>query len=360
MPDSLATSAVSARRGERTAAPNAMNLIVTPVGADSDLRSVLEDLKMGRYSAARDLLIRTGGNWSLYASRSQRLTDSAAGRGVLKMWRDEEPHSAHAATLWAWSLTRGAIDLHREGANTEVVGRAAAMAQQEWKKVDELWPHSPEPWSGRLQLSQLPYDARYFDPHWRNRQEPWNKLADPVMHHEGPWPLLGEVNRRHPGSRDGHHRMREYFLHRHGASVSSQYTHWLVAGGQLNPELLVLPLYSQMDLYRERHSDGRNSALQFWQTEQVRHFATRAYEGWFAHIPRTEYAWVSPWDLNHLAHALVGCGETERAAWVFRALGPYATPQPWKDVLESLGRSRDWTDEFLRIRTTVLGRGAPR
>ncbi|MEW1648618.1 hypothetical protein [Streptomyces sp. NPDC091219] len=336
-----------------------MDLIVSPVGADSDLRAVLEDLQMGRYASARDLLIRTSDNWSLYATRCQRLTDSVAGRGVLKMWRDEELHSAHAATVWAWSLTRGAIGLCRKGAKADVVGRAAAMAQQEWKRVDELWPRSPEPWCGRLQLSQLPYDARRFDPRWHNRREPWGTLDDPVMHLEGPWPFLAEANRRHPGSRDGHHRMREYFLRRHGASVSSQYTHWLVAGGPLNPELLVLPLYSQMDLYRERHSDGRNSALQFWQTEQMRHFATQAYDGWFAHLPPTEYAWVSPWDLNHLAHALVGCGETERAAWVFRALGPYATPQPWKDVLESLGRSRDWTDEFLRIRTTVLGRRAP-
>ena len=70
-------------------------------------------------------------------------------------------------------------------------------------------------------------------------------------------PLLYEVNRRQLGSRDGHHRMREYFLHRHGAAVCLQYAHWLVAGRLPHPALLMLPLYSIMDVYRERHGDGR-------------------------------------------------------------------------------------------------------
>ncbi|MFL6110281.1 MAG: hypothetical protein ACJ786_02860 [Catenulispora sp.] len=315
---------------------------------------------MGRYAAARDLLIRTGGNWSLFASRSQRLTDDVPGRAVIKMWRDEEMNSPHAAMLWARSLTRGAIDLHRTGAKAEVVGRAAAMAQQEWKRAEDLWPQSPEPWTGRLQLTQLPYNPQYFDPYWRSRPQPWDRLEDPTMQHRGPWPLLYEVNRRQLGSRDGHHRMREYFLHRHGAAVCLQYAHWLVAGRLPHPALLMLPLYSIMDVYRERHGDGRGGALQFWQTAQVRHFACRAYEEWFCHVPAIEYAWVSHWDLNYLAHALVACGETERAAWVFRALGPYATPQPWKDINASLGRSKHWTDEFLRIRTAVLEQGTLR
>jgi hypothetical protein len=50
----------------------------------------------------------------------------------------------------------------------------------------------------------------------------------------------------------------------------------------------------------------------------------------------------------------VACGQDERAAWVFKAMGPYAMPQPWKDVNASLGRSQDWTDAFLRIRASVL------
>ncbi|WP_371666425.1 hypothetical protein OG985_48045 [Streptomyces sp. NBC_00289] len=333
-----------------------MHLILSPVGADSDLRAALEDLKLGRYAAARDLLHRTGSNWSLLASRSQLLAADAGLRGILKMWRDEEPANQYASMLWARALTQGATDLARRGQSLSVMGRAASMAQQEWKRAADLWPQSPEPWCGRLQLSRLPFDPILLDPLRRSRPLPWDRLNDPTMHFPGPWPLLAEANVRHPGSRDGHHRMREHFLYRAGAGVSLQYAQWLVSGRLENPELLMLPLYALMDLYRAQHGKGQSGALQFWQTAQVAHYATRAYEEWFAHVPPTEYCWVSHWDLNHLAHALVACGQTARAAKVFRALGPYATPQPWKDVNDSLGRSKEWADEFLRIRTAVLDR----
>jgi len=354
MPDSFTTSAVSALRGDRTTTPNDMNLIITPVGADSDLRAAQEDLKIGRYSAARDLLVRTGPNWSLLARRCQLLLADPGAHGVIKMWRDEEPHSRHASALWARALTQGALQLYREGRAADVVGRTAGMAHKEWKWAEALWPESPEPWNGRLQLTRLPYDPRHFDPYWERRKAPWDRLDDFEMHLSGPWPLWAEANRRHPGDRDAHHRMREYFLHHSGAVPSFQYSQWIVSGSRPHTELLMLPLYALMDLYRERHGSGQRGALGFWQTDQVRHFAMRAFQEWFSPIPSAEYPWLSNWDLNHLAHALVSCGESGPAKRVFNALGPYATPQPWKDVNDSLGRSQNWTDEFLRIRAAVL------
>ncbi len=355
MPDSLATSTAFPRGGERASTPYGMPLIVSPVGADSDLRDALEDLKLGRHSATRDLLSRTGAHWALRTSRSQLLAAGAGEAGVFKAWRDEEPDSPHAGMMWARALTRAAVEAYRKGERQEVVGRAAALAQQEWRRLDHLWPECPVRWIGRLHLTQLPYAAHYFDPYAQSRRAPWDQLDDPAMHYRGPWPLLDEVNRLHPGNREGHHRMREYFLYRGGgAAAAMQFSAWLVSGRLSNPELLMLPVYSLLDLYRERHGDGRGGALQFWQTAQVRHFACRAYDEWFAHVPAAEYPWLSISDLSHLAHALVACGENERAAWVFKAMGPYAMPQPWKDVNASLGRSQDWTDAFLRIRASVL------
>ncbi|WP_158013041.1 hypothetical protein [Streptomyces sp. Root369] len=157
-------------------------------------------------------------------------------------------------------------------------------------------------WIGRLHLTQLPYSANYFDPYAQRRRVPWDQLDDPAMHFRGPWPLLDEVNRLHPGNREGHHRMREYFLYRGGgAAAAMQFSAWLVSGRLSNPELLMLPVYSLLDLYRERHGDGRGRALQFWQTAQVRHYACRAYDEWFAPLPATEYPWLSISDLSHLA-----------------------------------------------------------
>lgn len=354
MSDPLLTgSARRAHRGDPATPPDGMNLVVSPVGADSDLRAALEDLRMGRYLATRDLLMRTGVNWSLLARRCQLLVSYSGARGVIKMWRDDEPHSRHASVMWARTLTRGALQLHREGGAGDVVARAAGMAQKEWIWAESLWPESPEPWNGRLQLTQLPYNPRLLDPLWRNRTEPWERLDDVEMYLPGPWPLWAEANRRHPGNRDAHHRMREYFLHHRGTVPALQYSQWISAGPP-SPELLMLPLYARMDVYRERHGHGQRGALGFWQTEQAHHFAMRAFTQWFSPVPVAEYRWLSSWDLNHLAHALVACGESGPARQVFTALGPYATPQPWKDVNDSLGRSRDWTDEFLRIRRAVL------
>lgn len=84
MPDSLATSAAFPRGGERASTPDAMSLIVSPVGADSDLRDALEDLKLGRHSATRDLLSRTGAHWALRTGRSQLLAMRRGGGRCLQ------------------------------------------------------------------------------------------------------------------------------------------------------------------------------------------------------------------------------------------------------------------------------------
>lgn len=352
MPDSLTTSATSARSGDRMAPHNDMNLIVSPVGADTDLRGALEDLKMGRYRAARDLLARTGPNWSLRTRRSQLLSAQVGAGGVFKTWLDEEPNSADASMMWARVLTRAAIEAHRSGKNKGLVLRAAGLALQACMKAVALWPDCPVPWICLLHLTQLPFDSYHFDPHWRSRPIPWDQLGDPTMPYRGPWPLLEEINKRDPGSREGHHRMREFHLYRGGPTAAMNYAAWAVASEPDNLELDMLPLYALMDVYRERHGNGQGSALQFWQTAQVAHYARQARDRWFASVPPVHHGWLSPLDLNHLAHALVACGEDARA--VFAALGPYATPEPWQTINVSLGRSYDWTTEFLRIRATAL------
>jgi hypothetical protein len=294
-------------------------------------------------------------NWALRTSRSQLLSVGTGEPGVFKTWRDAEPKNPDAAMMWARVLTRAALAAHRTQHNPQVVARAAGLARQACHQARALLPACPVPWVDLLRLTQLPFAPHHFDPHAHTRGMPWDALKDPAMHHRGPWPLLTEINQRHAGNREGHHRMREYFERcSNDPGAAMNYVCWLVARGTLNPELLVLPLYALMDIYRHRHGDGRGGALQSWQTAQVRHYACRAYDDWFARIPSVEYQWLPLSDLSHLAHALVACGETERAAGVFQAMGPYVTPQPWQDINTSLGRSKDWKNEFLRIRTSVL------
>ncbi|MGW3135021.1 hypothetical protein [Streptomyces sp. NPDC001139] len=332
-----------------------MQLIVSPVGADTDLRAALEDLKLGRYLAARDLLARTGPNWALRNLRSQLLAAGAGEPGVFKTWRDEEPSNPDAAMMWGRVLTRAALAAFRSGQSQQVVARAGGLARQALYQAMALLPDCPVPWVDLLQLAQLPFAPHLFDPYANTRGLPWDLLKDPGMPHRGPWPLLAEINRRDLGNREGHHRMREWFQNRSGERAAAMnYSCWLVAGGTLNEVLKVMPLYALMDRYRQQHGDGRGGALQFWQTAQVRHYACKAYDEWFLHVPPVEYPWLPLSDLSHLAHALVACGENERAAYVFHAMGPYVTPQPWQDINASTGRSYDWQVDFIRIRSSVL------
>jgi hypothetical protein len=96
MRDLLATAPHPARRGERTTPSDQTHLIVSPVGPDLDLRAALEDLRVGRYLAARDLLSRIGPNLALRTSRSRFLAAGAGEGGVVKAWLEDEPYSADA------------------------------------------------------------------------------------------------------------------------------------------------------------------------------------------------------------------------------------------------------------------------
>ncbi|GHE99617.1 hypothetical protein [Streptomyces fumanus] len=82
------------------------------------------------------------------------------------------------------------------------------------------------------------------------------------MPYEGPWPLLEEILQRDPGSREGHHRMRQFFQAHGMGAVARDYAFWLASGRPDNGELLMLPLHVLVDWYLEQHGDGRGGALQ--------------------------------------------------------------------------------------------------
>ncbi|MER7937911.1 MULTISPECIES: hypothetical protein [unclassified Streptomyces] len=335
-----------------------MTVIVSPVGADADLRAAVEDLRLGRYAATRDLLDMTGRHWALRTSRSQILAASAD-PGVIKTWHDEEPRNPDAAMMWSRVLARAAVQAFRSRRSEQVVSRAARMAAQACQRASDLLPECPLPWIDRLQLAQLPFRAEALDPHALSRPQPWNLLPEQDvrnhgMYHPGPWPLLHEAELRDPGSREAHHQMRQALTVRSGSHVARDFSFWVVSKATRVPGLLVLSLYAIMDKYREEHGHGQFGALLFWQRAQVGHYACQAFDQWFAGIPADEYPWLSVSDLSHLAHALVATGENQRAAAVFRAMGPYATAQPWQDVNASLGRSRDWRDWFATTRDATL------
>lgn len=360
MPDSLATGAVFTHLDD----PDDMRLIVSPVGADADLRNALQDLQLGRYRAARDLLKMTGTNWGLRTSRSQLLAAGASEPGVFKLWLDEEPHDPDAAMMWARVLTRAALGAYRRGKSKDVVGRAAQWASTACQRASDMLPECPVPWVDKLQLAQLPWwPSELLDPKARTRQKPWDVLplladgSDHGMPHRGPWPLLWEVNGRHPGNREGYHRMRQYFQTCNSPGAAMDFSCWMLLSEPPSPDQWMLPVYALVDKFLKDHGEnGATGTLRFWQTSSAGFHAVNAYAKWFDQLPPADYPWVSMADLSHLAHALVAAGETQMAADVLRAMGPYVTAQPWQGVNAALGRSRSWEDEFLMTRASTLRR----
>ncbi|MEU6277455.1 hypothetical protein ABZ871_34390 [Streptomyces populi] len=328
------------------------DLVVDLAGRDDELRRALEDLRMNRYSAMRDVLMKTFGDWPLRTARSQVLAVGAGDGGAVAAWLEEEPRSADALLMWARVLTRQAVRAFRHGKSEALLHRAADVARDACWTAMRHWPEDPVPWVCLLDLAKLPMDLRHLDPFFRQRPHPWG-LPPEIGLFGGPWPLLHEADRRDPGNREAYHRMREYADTRLSGSQAMDFTRWAASCAPHGSPLKVLPLYALVSLYQRRHPDGRHGAIAFWTTAQVKHYARKACDDWFDATPVLAGPQLSLLDLNHLAFALVTSGETG-ASRVFEMIGPYATSAPWAQVSETLGR--DWQSEFRRTRDSLLRR----
>ncbi|MFF7763960.1 hypothetical protein [Streptomyces griseorubiginosus] len=328
------------------------DLVVDLAGRDDEVRRALEDLRMNRYVAMRDVLMKTSGDWPLRTARSQVLAVGAGDGGAVTAWLDEEPRHADALMMWARVLTRQAVRALREGKSEGLLRRAAAVARDACWRALRHRPEDPVPWVCLLDLAKLPIDLRHLDPFFRHRPHPWGSPPERGLF-VGPWPLLYEADRRDLGNREAYHRMREYADACLPGGQAMDFTRWTTSHAPYGSPLHVLPLYAFVAEYRRRHADGRGGALAFWTTAQVKHYARKACDDWFYATPLAAQSRLSLLDLNHLAFVLVACGEIGAGA-VFEAIGPYATSAPWAQVSQTL--DRNWHSEFRRMRDSSLRR----
>ncbi|MEU7322606.1 hypothetical protein AB0465_37620 [Streptomyces griseoviridis] len=316
------------------------------IAADTHVQAALDDLHMGRFAAARDLLARTGANWPLRGQRSLLLArgDHAT---TVRAWLAEEP-SGDAAMLWARVLSEKAVDAKTNRACTS--GQFDGVARLAWKAcldAAQMNPHDPVPWICQLRLLQLFDDVMLEKWRW----QPLTRLADPTMNLRGPWQFLEEADRRAPGSREAYHRMREYFHCQGPESAPMAFSTWLVSGRLSNPELRMMPLYAGLESYLARHRDGSPGSLTYWRGEQFRHYARQARDNWLALVPPVHHPRLELQDLSLLAYVLSACGEPAWAA--FEAMGSRMTPSPWLQVNQCLGRSLDWQQSFQQARAAA-------
>ncbi|MCX5261791.1 hypothetical protein OOK27_48025 [Streptomyces canus] len=306
-----------------------------PAGFDDALRPVLEDVRAGRWRSMRDLL-EDCPTWGRRTSRSQVLAAAAADGDAVEAWLQEEPHF-NAVMMQARVSVERALNARRAGQRD--VGSLTDRARAACWEAARGWPADPVPWVGLLTLAQLDSaDVRQRRP--EHRMHPWEYMLP-----YGPWGLLREVQQRDPGNREAWHRMLQALqAYRENAH---DFVRWVQTWAPKGSPLVVLPLQLYAEHYGEQRARGSLTPL-YWTRDPVSHYTRRALEWWFNHADPTEW---SPVDLNHLAQALHSGGFPEGTGEVFEAIGPFATPAPWRYVADKPER---WLEEFERSRRRYL------
>ncbi len=300
-------------------------LVYHPAGHDAELRVAVEDLQAGRWMSTRALLVTTGQDWSLRASRTQVLGMVAARSDVLGRWAGEDPESADLGVLQARAMTGQAVAAHQSGSRqTAQLERAAREAS--WRAAKVL-PADPVPWMCLLALAVV-------DP---EQQRPEHRHPAPdVMLREGPWGLLWQAHARDPFGREAYHRMLRYLLAVHRWSATD-FVNYVLPNVPSGSPLAALPLYVSVEQYRtELRKDG---ARRQWTREPHSSRALAAFESWRAAPAGEQWPVV---DLSYLAHALWAGVEMKKASMVFDALGSFASQQPWTSVADAPDRAEDF------------------
>ncbi|MFB7409788.1 hypothetical protein ACFCZ2_21655 [Streptomyces sp. NPDC056202] len=307
-----------AGRPRRTPAPD-----YDPAFGDRALAEGREDMLLGRWEGARDLLERTPGDWDRRAHRIRLLADAAAGRRTVDLWQASEPGNPDAAVLRAETEVMRMFAAARTGRtpDAERLERAARYCH----RAAELAPADPQPWVSLLTLGRLHPGGHPGMPAW------WK-----------------EVLARDPYHREAHHQALRHLSARwHGSYGAALNFAWDVANSApYGSPLVILPQVARAEHYRYRVETEAKPVLgltHHWSDEHARGDLRLALDRWIAHrVPGAQ----DVADLNHLAHGLVMAGMGDRAGPVFRLLGNRATDVPWSctgDAERLFVRWRDTT-----------------
>ncbi|WP_432181514.1 hypothetical protein [Streptomyces sp. NBC_00063] len=273
---------------------------------DKALAEGRQDMLLGRWEGARDLLARIPGDWDRRAHRIRLLADAAASRRTVDVWQASEPRNPDAAVLRAETevMRMFAAARTHQIPDAERLDRAARLC----RRAAELAPADPHPWVSLLSLGRL-YPG-----------------AHPEMNH---W--WGEIIRRDPYHREGHHQALRHLSARwHGSYGTALNFAWdAVAYAPKGSPLAILPQVARAEHYRHRMATEGGTVLglsRHWNDERTCGDLRIALDNWIAH---RRPAAQDVADLNHLAHGLVNAGMTEWAGNIFRLLDNQATEVPW-------------------------------
>ncbi|MFG2886947.1 hypothetical protein ACGFYV_32440 [Streptomyces sp. NPDC048297] len=295
-----------------------------PAFGDRALAEGRQDMLLGRWEGARDLLARTPGDWDRRAHRIRLLADAAADRRTVDLWQASEPRDPDAAVLRAETEVMRMFAAARAGQDpgAEPLDRTALLC----RRAAELAPADPYPWVSLIALGRLyPGGHAHMNDWWK------------------------ELRARDPHHREGHHQALRYLSARwHGSYGAALNFAWdAVASAPPGSPLAVLPHVARAEQYRHRAATEGRSALglaQHWNDDGARRDLLVTLDKWITR--RTVAGAQDTADLNHLAHGLVQAGMTDHVGRVFRLLDNRATEMPWScsgDAEQLYVRWRDRT-----------------
>lgn len=317
-----------------------------PAFDDAELRRAREDAAMGGWEGVRDLLVRTGDDWSLRTHRITVLANASVGLEWPRAWSQAEPDRPDALVMGAYAEAAGlhGLIVRRD---RSVDDAAAVRAVARCRAAAEAAPDDPTPWIGLLRLAGVLVDNGVS-------MVQWNGLSFEAGARS--WRWFQEAVYRHPESWHAHHRMREAQLARLRTGPARDLTGLLdfatVAAANAGPHspLRVLPLHAHSELRLASTADLLSAGEREWLIQRNDEDLQGAYRDWFRGPDRVHPA--APYDLNVLAYQLVESGRPSLAHPVFSAIGPHVTAVPWTQAAQLSG-ARNGNDAFLAARAVA-------
>ncbi|MDK9497406.1 hypothetical protein QEZ40_002064 [Streptomyces katrae] len=308
-------------RRRRSGAPD-----YDPAFGDRALEEGCQDMAMGRWEGARDLLAQhPHDDWDRRAHRIRLLADAAADRHTVDVWHASDPSDPDAAVLRAETEVMRMFAVARGGAMP--ARQALDRASELCLRAAGLAPGDPHPYVSLVALARL-YEG-----------------GDP---HLGHW--WKELRARDPFHREGHHQALRYLSARwHGSHGEAYNFAWDTAVyAPVGSPLAVLPQVARAEQFRYAQAEQGRSAIGLaahWSGGRARWDLKEALEKWIG--GRTAVYAQDVADLNHLAHGLVHAGMEGEAGPVFALLENRATRVPWSYTGDAEGSFIRWRDRVL-------------
>lgn len=279
-----------------------------PAYGDRALSEGCQDMVMGRWEGARELLSRQPrDDWDRRSHRIRLLADAAANRRTVDVWHATEPRNPDAAILWAETEVMRLFAAARTGTLPArgSLDRVARLCLQ----ASDLAPEDPHPFVSLVTLGRLYEDGDANMARW------WK-----------------ELQARDPYHREGHHQALRHLSARwHGSHTTAYNFAWDAAAyAPAGSPLVALPQVARAEEYRHRtETEGRTTIglTYHWTGERARWDLRQTMEKWI--VPRTTAYAQDVADLNHVAHGLVHAGMHREAGAVFDLLDNRATRVPW-------------------------------